>query len=160
MNIIEIGQKVAQKRVSLGLSQERLAKLSDLSRSTIHHLEHGTLHEIGAAKLFKLLSLLDIRLKTEDEISKSHALEMASRSASVSYRTTISPQELADSLITGEIKKEKIAHISSLIDELPLALIVLLVKEISEKYNIAPKKIWNHIYSWAAEIKSPRTVWQ
>jgi transcriptional regulator with XRE-family HTH domain len=160
MNIVEIGQKVAQKRVSLGLSQERLAKLSDLSRSTIHHLEHGTLHEIGAAKLFKLLNLLDIRLKTEDEISKSHALEMASRSASVSYRTTISPQELESSLITGKIEPKTISHLATLIDELPLSLIVLLVKEISERHKVPPKKIWSHIYSWANQFKSPRLAWQ
>jgi transcriptional regulator with XRE-family HTH domain len=160
MNIIEIGQKVAQQRVALGISQERLAKLSDLSRSTIHHLEHGTLHEIGAAKLFKLLSLLDIRLKTESEVTKPHALEMASRSASVSYKTTISPQELAEFLITGEVNSNKLAHITTLIDELPLPLIVLLVKETSKKYDVPPKKIWHQIYSWAVQTKSPRTAWQ
>lgn len=160
MNIAEIGQKVAQQRVALGISQERLAKLSDLSRSTIHHLEHGTLHEIGAAKLFKLLSLLDIRLKTENEVTQSHVLEMASRSASVSYKTTISPQELAEFLTTGEINSNKIAHITTLIDELPLPLIALLVKETSKKYDVPPKKIWNHIYSWAVQTKSPRTAWQ
>ena len=160
MNIVEIGQKVAQQRAALGISQERLAKLSDLSRSTIHHLEHGTLHEIGAAKLFKLLSLLDIRLKTESEVTKPHALEMASRSASVSYKTTISPQELAEFLITGEVNSKKLAHITTLIDELPLTLIVMLVKETSKKYDVPPKKIWNQIYSWAAQTKSPRTAWQ
>jgi hypothetical protein len=85
---------------------------------------------------------------------------MASRSASVSYRTTISPQELEDSLITGKIKLKTISHLATLIDELPLSLIVLVVKEISERRKIPPKKIWSHIYSWANQFKSPRLAWQ
>lgn len=71
MNIIEIGLKVAQRRIELGLSQERLAKLSELSRSTIHHLEHGSLNEIGAAKLLSFLSYLISNLKLKINLLKN-----------------------------------------------------------------------------------------
>jgi transcriptional regulator with XRE-family HTH domain len=160
MNIIEIGQNVAKRRMELGLSQERLAKLSELSRSTIHHLEHGSLNEIGAAKLFKLLELLNIKLTTEDRFIKQHALEMATQSVSVSYKRKISSEDLACSLITGKIHPESLPHIATLVDELPLSLIVLLVKEIAERNKIPPKKIWSHIYGWANTFKSPRLAWQ
>ena len=49
MNLREIGLKVGQRRTDLGLSQARLAKLCGLSRSTIHHLEKGSLNDLGAA---------------------------------------------------------------------------------------------------------------
>lgn len=160
MNIIEIGQKVAKRRVELGLSQERLAKLSELSRSTIHHLEHGSLNEIGAGKLFKLLELLNIKLTTNDQFIKQHAVEMATQSVSVSYKRKISCEDLERSLITGEIHPDSLPHIATLVDELPLSLIVLLVKEIAESNNISPKKIWSHIYGWANTFKSPRLAWQ
>jgi transcriptional regulator with XRE-family HTH domain len=160
MNIIEIGLKVAQRRIELGLSQERLAKLSELSRSTIHHLEHGSLNEIGAAKLFKLLELLNIKLKTEDQFVKKHAVEMATQSVSVSYKRKISSENLVRSLMTGEIQPNSLPHIATLVDELPLSLIVLLVKEIADSNKIPPKKIWSHIYNWANTFKSPRLAWQ
>ena len=54
MNLREIGQKVKQRRIALGLSQDGLAKLCGLSRSTIHHLEAGSLKDLGATKLFSL----------------------------------------------------------------------------------------------------------
>ena len=160
MNIIEIGQKVAKRRVELGLSQERLAKLSELSRSTIHHLEHGSLNEIGAGKLFKLLELLNIKLTTNDQFIKQHAVEMATQSVSVSYKRKISCEDLERSLITGEIHPDSLPHIATLVDELPLSLTVLLVKEIAESNKIPPKKIWSHIYGWANTFKSPRLAWQ
>jgi transcriptional regulator with XRE-family HTH domain len=160
MNIIEIGLKVAQRRIELGLSQERLAKLSELSRSTIHHLEHGSLNEIGAAKLFKLLELLNIKLKTEDQFVKKHAVEMAIQSVSVSYKRKISSENLVRSLMTGEIQPNSLPHIATLVDELPLSLIVLLVKEIADSNKIPPKKIWSNIYNWANIFKSPRLAWQ
>ena len=50
MNLREIGLHVANRRPALGLTQERLAKLGNLSRSTILHLENGTLKDLGAAK--------------------------------------------------------------------------------------------------------------
>lgn len=62
--------------------------------------------------------------------------------------------------MTGEIQPNSLPHITTLVDELPLSLIVLLVKEIAESNKIPPKKIWSHIYSWANTFKSPRLAWQ
>ena len=66
MNLREIGLKVSDRRIALGLSQDRLAKLCGLSRSTIHHLEAGTLNDLGATKLFSLLSLLGLSVTTQE----------------------------------------------------------------------------------------------
>jgi transcriptional regulator with XRE-family HTH domain len=63
-NLREIGIKDIQRLTNLGLTQERLAKLCGLSKSTIHHLEKGNLNDLGSAKLLSLLSLLGLDVIT------------------------------------------------------------------------------------------------
>lgn len=50
MNLQEIGLKILERREHLGLTQDRLAKLCGLSRSTINHLENGSLNDLGFQK--------------------------------------------------------------------------------------------------------------
>ncbi len=75
MNFREIGLKVAVRRIALGLTQDRLAKLCGLSRSTIHHLEAGTLNDLGATKLFSLLSLLGLSMAAQMHENQHDAIE-------------------------------------------------------------------------------------
>ena len=98
MNLREIGLKVGQRRTELGLSQDRLAKLCGPSRSTIHHLEKGSLNDLGAAKLLSLLSLLGLDVITQEHHKKHHGLDMASKTASVSYRSKLKSSDLSLSL--------------------------------------------------------------
>jgi transcriptional regulator with XRE-family HTH domain len=159
MNLREIGLKVAHRRTDLGLSQERLAKLSGLSRSTIHHLEKGSLNDLGAAKLLSLLSLLGLDVIAQEHRKKSHGLDMASKTASVSYRTKLQSSVLSHSLACGELPENIYPHVATLLDEAPLEIIVSAVEEAAEINHIAPKIIWKNIVRWAQEMHSPRSVW-
>ena len=58
----QIGVLVRRRREDLGLSQQRLAKLADLSRATINQLETGVLVDLGVRKLAGLLDLLGLAL--------------------------------------------------------------------------------------------------
>jgi len=159
MNLREIGLKVGQRRTDLGLSQERLAKLCGLSRSTIHHLEKGSLNDLGAAKLLSLLSLLGLDVITQEHTKKHHGLDMASKTASVSYKTKLHSSDLSRSLVSGELPEKIYPYVATLIDEAPLAIIVSAVEEAARENHVAPKLIWKNIDRWAHEMHSPRSVW-
>ncbi|MFN0005202.1 MAG: helix-turn-helix transcriptional regulator [Burkholderiaceae bacterium] len=159
MNLREIGLKVLQRRTVLGLSQDRLAKLCGLSRSTIHHLEKGTLNDLGAAKLLALLSLLGLNVITQEHSTKHHGLDMASKTASVSYKTKLQSSDLSHSLAFGELPLSIYPHIATLLDEAPLEIIMSAVEEAATDNHVAPKLIWRNINRWAREMHSPRSAW-
>jgi transcriptional regulator with XRE-family HTH domain len=159
MNLREIGLKVLQRRTDLGLSQERLAKLCGLSRSTIHHLEKGSLNDLGAAKLLSLLSLLGLNVITQNHSKKHHGLDMASQTASVSYKTKLQSSTLSHSLAYGKLPENIYSHVATLLDEAPLEIIISAVEEAAEMNHVAPKIIWKNIDRWANEMQSPRSAW-
>ncbi len=159
MNLREIGLKVGQRRTDLGLSQERLAKLCGLSRSTIHHLEKGSLNDLGAAKLLSLLSLLGLDVITQEHSKKHHGLDMASKTASVSYKTKLQSCDLSHSLACGDLPESIYPHVATLLDEAPLEIIVSAVEEAARNNHVAPKVIWKNINRWAHEMHSLRSAW-
>jgi transcriptional regulator with XRE-family HTH domain len=160
MNLRELGGLVRYRRESVGLSQERLARLSGLSRATINQLENGTLVDLGVSKLANLMDLLGLQLEANPcKPTSRHALRMASRTASVSYRTPIGTRQLADALTTGELPPNLIAHVSTFLDEAPLSLVVSAVEEAARSRGVPPKRIWQHLAHWAHEFRSPRAAW-
>ena len=87
MNLLDLGVLTRNRRTELGLSQAQLASMSGLSRTTINLLENGSLNDLGMAKAADLMNVLGIEMQLNAPIRKKpHALLMASRSASVSYR--------------------------------------------------------------------------
>lgn len=159
MNLAEIGARIRQRREELGLSQDRLAKLGGLSRVTINQLETGAIGELGASKLLNLLELLGLTLDAQARPNQGHALRMASRTASVSYKRELSAKELSLALAQGFLTKGITPHIATLLDEAPLQIIVSAVEEAAHQEHVAPKAIWRHVIKWAHEMRSPRKVW-
>jgi len=164
MNLLELGLRVRKRRVALGLSQERLAKMAGLSRATINQLESGTLNDLGVAKVSALLELVGLRLEATSRASsrapaRRHALLMASRTASVSYKTPLEPGQLAKALASGELPTALLPHVATLLDEAPLSLVVSAVEEAAERSHVPAKRIWRHLTRWAQELHSPRQVW-
>lgn len=159
MRLGEIGQLVRERREALGLSQGRLARLSGLSRATINQLETGSLMDLGVAKLTTLLDLVGIELEAGVRAHRGNGLQMASRTAGVSYRTPLDAGELARALATGQLPAELMAPVSTLIDEAPLSLLVRAVEEAADRQGVPPKRIWRHLVQWAHELGSPRPAW-
>lgn len=159
MNLAEIGQLVQARRLALGLSQARLASMSGLSRATINQLETGSLVDLGAAKLIALLDLVGINLDAGTRKSHKHALQSVSQSASVSYKTLLNPDALAAAMVDGAIPERLTPHIATLLDEVPLSLIVAAVEEVALSSSKPPKLLWKHLFHWAKDLQSPRGVW-
>jgi transcriptional regulator with XRE-family HTH domain len=159
MNLINLGSLVHDRRREIGLSQDRLAKLSGLSRATINQLETGTIHELGAAKLIGLLDLLGITVEAKHTHHHRNTLELVSQTASVSYKSTLDSAELASALVKGELPAHMLPHVATLLDEAPLPLIVGAVLEIATEYKQSPKSIWKNVSKWAAQVQSNRAAW-
>jgi len=159
MNLTDIGQQVQARRQALGLSQARLAALCGLSRATVNQLENGSLADLGAAKLIALLDLLGIRLDVGASCGFKHALQLVSQTASVSYRSALQPAALAAALADGVLPVRITPQVATLLDEAPLALIVAAVEEVAKTAGVPPKRLWKHLFQWAQQLHSPRTVW-
>lgn len=156
MQLAEIGALVRSRRDELGLSQERLAHFSGLSRVTINQLERGTLKDLGIAKLIALTSILGIALSATLKPARSNGLFMASVTSGVSHRERLDERLLSGALGCGVVPAGFRPQIASLINEAPLEILVKAVEESARKERVAPKKIWGHIHQWARELQSPR----
>ena len=160
MNLRKIGLQVANRRADLGLTQDRLAKLGNLSRSTILHLENGTLKDLGAAKLFSLLSLMGLDISIQGQQKKQDALELLGQTASVSYKNKLTSSDLEMSLVSGEISESIYPYMATLLDETPLPMIVSAVEQAAKSSKTSPKMIWKNIDRWTQEMNSPRSAWR
>lgn len=159
MNLAEIGQLVHLRRQALGLSQARLATMSGLSRATINQLETGSLVDLGASKLIALLDLVGVNLDAGTRPGRTDALQLVSQSASVSYKHSLEPAELAAAMLDGALPERITAQVATLLDEVPLSLIVAAVEEVARKSSASPKLLWKHLFHWAKDLHSPRRVW-
>ena len=158
MNLQTVGELIRARRLALGLSQAQLANLAKLSRTTINLLESGSLNDLGVAKTIHMMNLLGLEfqaVQTHDTANRN-ALRMASISASVSYKEKLSAQQLLKALSSGVIPPKRVPHIGTILDELPQKMLVAAVEEAAHLSQVQAKKIWSHVYQWAAEFQSPR----
>lgn len=156
MNLLDIGRRLRERRIALGLSQMRLARLAGLSRATINQLENGTLKDLAFGRLAAVLELIGMSLEAQAHPAYGNGLRMASVGAGVSYRRGIEPDELADALASGRVPPALAPQLATLLDEAPLPLLVRAVEEAARRAKISPATIWRNLERWAAEWRSPR----
>lgn len=60
-----MGERIAQSRRNLKLSQTELSHKAGISRATLDALENGRTGEIGFSKLTRLLAVLGLELKLQ-----------------------------------------------------------------------------------------------
>jgi transcriptional regulator with XRE-family HTH domain len=70
-----VGEQIAAKRKTLGLSQAELARRARIGHSTLDALENGRLGELGFAKIARLVSALGMELKIEDATARRPTME-------------------------------------------------------------------------------------
>jgi transcriptional regulator with XRE-family HTH domain len=75
LTLSSLGEQIAARRKSLGLSQAALARNASLGHSTLDALENNRLGELGFAKITRLLSALGLELKLQDAASRRPTLE-------------------------------------------------------------------------------------
>jgi transcriptional regulator with XRE-family HTH domain len=159
MQLREIGMHVHDKRMALGLTQAQLAKFAGLSRTTVIHLEKGSLEDLGFTKLNNLLSLLDMSFDATPRLKKSQALKMAAQTASTSYRKILTSDILKNILSTGNVPEGYKAHVMTLLDEAPVPLVLSAIEETSRSTNIPIKKILKNVSDLAKSLHTHRAIW-
>ena len=160
-----IGASVAQRRAALGLSQAGLARLAGLSRATVNALERGTVVDLSVGRLGRLLQVMGTQLQLAPRATgagvaaNKAALQTAAQTASVSYRTAMPASALAEALVSGTLPAQYVAHVSTLLDEAPVAVVVAAVEAAARQAGVPPGRVWKHVGAWARELQSPRKEW-
>jgi transcriptional regulator with XRE-family HTH domain len=70
-----LGQQIAAKRKSLGLTQIQLAKKAKVGLSTLDALENERLGELGYTKITNILTALGLELKLQETSARRPTLE-------------------------------------------------------------------------------------
>lgn len=63
LNLLAVGERIAEQRRMLKLTQSQLAARAGVSRATLDALENGRAGETGFSKVVKLLAVLGLDLK-------------------------------------------------------------------------------------------------
>jgi transcriptional regulator with XRE-family HTH domain len=146
MDIRSLGKTISARRRSLGLTQERLAKMAGLSRRTIQALEAGTLQDLGFERVARTLGVLGLSFSPNvDARKRKRGLWMAAKNASVSYRGELSADMLERALATAEVPSGFEAHVGHFLDESPLDYVVMAVEEAAQMEHCAPSEIWANV---------------
>jgi transcriptional regulator with XRE-family HTH domain len=70
-----LGEQIATKRRTLGLTQPMLAKKARVGLSTLDALENGRLGELGYSKITNILTALGMELKLQDAVARRPTLD-------------------------------------------------------------------------------------
>ena len=159
MRLAEIGKLAKDKRIELGLTQLQIAKLSGLSRTTIVLMENGHLDDLGCSKLIKILSILGLNLDAIPANGFSDALSIAAKTSGTSYKATLSPKSLLVILSTGDLPKEFKPHLTTLLDETPLPLVVSAICAAAKESHQKTSAIMKNISKLAGNLGAYRKVW-
>lgn len=159
MNIYEVGKVVRVRRVAVGLTQQRLAKLAGLSRQTVQQLETGTISDLSFGRVIKLLGVLGLNFSPPSikPREKKHGLWMAAKNASVSYRGELHSDQLQHALATGQVPVNHKSHLRHFLDETPLPVVVMAVEETAHLEAVSPAHIWACIAQLASQLGSVRS---
>lgn len=165
--ILELGSTVRTRRSDMGLTQTTLAKLSGLSRATVNQVENGTINDLSLTRASKLLGVLGLsmtvtaprprHLKSRD--SKRSALELAARTASVSYRVAMGADQLRESLATEVVPPQFMPHVHTLLEEAPVSLLASVVEELHDGLGLDRTQVWKKMRTLARQFKSSRELW-
>ncbi len=83
-------------------------------------------------------------------------LGMAAKNASVSDVQEVPPDTLGHALASGSVPKGRVAHLTHLLDEAPVPLVVMAVEEAAAKEGVAPKAVWRSVAKLAQSLAAHR----
>lgn len=104
--------------------------------------------------------MLGLDLQAKPAIGLDHALAVAARTASTSYKNTLAPETLVEMLTSGDTPDEYRPHLMTLLDETPLPVVIKAIQEAAQRSPATTtRKMMQHMAKWAGELHSDRTVW-
>ncbi len=164
----EIGLAVRTRRCDIGLTQERVAQLSGLSRATISQIENGTIKDLSVARSARLLAVLGLSIHVSaarpkctsiERKSKTSPLTVAARSASVSYRDDLQPTVLRDVLLRGAVPSAWAPHLNDLLEDASIELLARVVEALHVEHAVDRTQLWGNLRTLAHQLGSQRDIW-
>jgi transcriptional regulator with XRE-family HTH domain len=158
----ELGTAVRQRRQDMGLSQQQLADLVELSRVTVNALETGKLKDLSSNRIERLANGLGfaVGLVGTRRAKDKGAFEAAARVASVPYKTQLPAGVLLDSIKDGVVPPGFIPHLRTLLQEAPIAILADIADELQRSHSVPKPETWNRMRMLAGVLKSDRRLWQ
>lgn len=158
----ELGTAVRQRRQEIGLSQQQLADLVELSRATVSDLENGRLKDLSSNRIERLANELGfaVGLLGTRRTKGKGALEAAARIASVPYKTELPASVLSDSIQDGVVPPGYLPHLRTLLQEAPVAILADVADELQQKHKVPAADTWKRMRMLAGVLKSNRRLWQ
>ena len=158
----ELGTAVRRRRQELGLTQQQLADLVELSRATVVDLESGKLNDLSSNRVERVANELGfaVGLVGTRRARDGSALEAAARVASVPYTTELPVAILLDSLKDGVVPPGFIPQLRTLLQEAPVAILADLAEELERRHGIPRQDTWKRMRMLAAVLKCDRRLWR
>ena len=152
----------------MGLTQEALARISGLSRSTINAVETKSIGNLSITKAESLLESIGLSIGVGTPIraggkqapASRTALERAAATASVSYGTSLIAKQLEEALVTGVAPEKIKPHIQALLDEAPVSLLAKLVDELHVERGLERAFVWSQMRTLAHQVQCYRPIWK
>jgi len=148
MYLQDVGVAIRRARLAKKLSQAALARLANVSRGTINQLEAGVYPDLGIKKLLVILGILEldffIRKASKPKPTEPDYLKLACISANVSYKEAITPDVLAQTLLTGKVPPKLGPNLRVVYDELPLRVFDGMIRQVS-RWGSKPERLARHV---------------
>lgn len=159
--LAELSTVVRTRRADMGLTQAALARLSGLSRATVNQLEAASLQDLSLVRVGRLLGVLglSVMVAPQPTVGKTPALELAARSASVSYRQPLTAGVLRAALLQGRVPAAFQPHVATLLDEATPALLAAVVEQLHVHEGVPRAEVWARMRELARGFKSVRGLW-
>ena len=152
MRLQELGVEIRKARLARDLTQAQLAEAAGLSRTTLNQLENGLFPDLGVKKVQTILDQLGLDLTVEpaQKSRRPDYIGMACTTSSVSYRETLTPDELVHVLLSGKVPRNRRPHLRTLLEEAPRPLLEGLVREVAKWAK--PGKVAGNVAAIANEL--------
>ena len=166
--IHELSHAVRSRRSDMGITQTGLAKLSGLSRATVSQVEHGTIKDLSLTRAARLCGVLGLAVSVSSPRAMSRRvegrtlpLELAARTASVSYREPLSADQLRQILTSASFAtRQFLPHVRSLLEEASVSLLASVVEQLHEEDGMDRVSAWQHMRELARSMKTGRDIWK
>jgi len=133
----------------------------------VNELEKGKIKDLSIGRTAQLLGVLGLSLnisaprpKSRKSEGKSPALDLAVRTASVSYRVSISTHELQQALLKGEYPDKFAPHVRTFLDEASVTMLAGVVEQLHQENGVERIQTWQRMRHMAQALKTIRTIWQ
>lgn len=152
MRLQELGYEIRKARAARGLTQAQLAQAAGLSRTTLNQLENGLFPDLGVKKVQSILDRLGLDLAVEpaQRTRRPDFIQMACTTASVSFRESMTADDLVHALLSGKVPRNRRPHLRALLEEAPQPLLEGLLEQVGRWAR--PGKVAGNIQKIAAEL--------